>query len=741
MASILRIALLLLFVAASAPGQPAPIQGIVNHYTPVRSFGSCGSLVVADASHFSPGDLVLIIQMQGAAIVPENIPTYGTITDIGDAGNHELNRIAFISGDTIHLAFALHFTYTIAGRVQLVRVPEYADVDVAGTVTCAPWNGETGGVLAFVASGTVTLHASIDASGTGFRGGDVVQGTYVPYYEGAYVGPLNADRYGRKGEGTAGYGLPPDMYGGRGAPANGGGGGGNHNAGGGGGSNAGCGGFGGEPFQSGAYSGDPTDAQGQGGHPLNIPGRVFMGGGGGAGHDNNHVGTGGGNGGGIVLIEAAALAGTGWSIGAAGDDSKTAQYDGAGGAGGGGSVLLNIGSYNCTLTADVRGGTGGGAGSTSQNAGPGGGGGGGVIAFAGAAPATTALTIASAGGEPGANLQDGTAYGATRGCDGVVQENVRTVRDSVPIAGSNVDAGPDTVICEGGRAQLHAQGGPVLHWSPAAGLSCTECPNPIASPSATTTYHVTSGDAGSCSTNDSVTVTVRSVRRLHAEVGRYHAAPGRTLTVPIVYSGDAAGIGALEMTLHYDPKAVHLDGTGPMPGGWLVSEILNDRAAGVYSLRAVPLGTTPLAGTLANIVFTLYLGSSDSIDLPFVLSAADPAACLDVTAVPGRIVLDSICGLHLRLIAPLLGSYALDGNRPNPFNPTTEILFSLGLDGPTTLIVYDAAGHAVATLVHGHLAAGRYGVQWNAGGYPSGVYRYRIVSGTWSEEGSMVLMK
>ena len=69
-----------------------------------------------------------------------------------------------------------------------------------------------------------------------------------------------------------------------------------------------------------------------------------------------------------------------------------------------------------------------------------------------------------------------------------------------------VDAGSDQNICLGETAQLQATGANSYIWSPATGLSCTLCPNPIASPTSTTTYFVL-GDDG---TTDSVVVSVFS---------------------------------------------------------------------------------------------------------------------------------------------------------------------------------------------------------------------------------------
>ncbi len=72
-------------------------------------------------------------------------------------------------------------------------------------------------------------------------------------------------------------------------------------------------------------------------------------------------------------------------------------------------------------------------------------------------------------------------------------------------------AGPDASVCGGIPVQLNATGGSIFNWTPATGLSCTNCPNPIASPSVTTTYVVTGNLAGGCSNTDTVVVNVENV--------------------------------------------------------------------------------------------------------------------------------------------------------------------------------------------------------------------------------------
>ncbi|MEJ2195831.1 MAG: T9SS type A sorting domain-containing protein, partial [Ignavibacteriaceae bacterium] len=69
--------------------------------------------------------------------------------------------------------------------------------------------------------------------------------------------------------------------------------------------------------------------------------------------------------------------------------------------------------------------------------------------------------------------------------------------------------------------------------------------------------------------------------------------------------------------------------------------------------------------------------------------------------------------------------YQLSQNYPNPFNPSTEIKFSIPEQGTVKLIIYDAIGNELTTLINDDLSAGNYKVDWNAVEYASGVYLYR----------------
>jgi hypothetical protein len=72
------------------------------------------------------------------------------------------------------------------------------------------------------------------------------------------------------------------------------------------------------------------------------------------------------------------------------------------------------------------------------------------------------------------------------------------------------------------------------------------------------------------------------------------------------------------------------------------------------------------------------------------------------------------------------GTFSLEQNRPNPFNPTTQIRFAIPATGHVKLVVYNILGQAVETLVDGVRAAGTYTVTWDARNVATGIYFYRL---------------
>jgi len=88
----------------------------------------------------------------------------------------------------------------------------------------------------------------------------------------------------------------------------------------------------------------------------------------------------------------------------------------------------------------------------------------------------------------------------------------------------------------------------------------------------------------------------------------------------------------------------------------------------------------------------------------------------------------------------------LDGNYPNPFNPTTSIAFSLKEMSPVTIDIYNVKGQLVKQLINAQMPAGTHSVTWNGKdqnqkSVSSGVYFYRMQSKNYSGTKKMLLMK
>jgi hypothetical protein len=93
--------------------------------------------------------------------------------------------------------------------------------------------------------------------------------------------------------------------------------------------------------------------------------------------------------------------------------------------------------------------------------------------------------------------------------------------------------------------------------------------------------------------------------------------------------------------------------------------------------------------------------------------------------------------------------YKLEQNYPNPFNPTTKIRYSIpnvethndASLRNVTLKIYDILGDEVATLVNEKKEAGYYEIEFNASSIASGVYIYRLQSGSFTSSKKMMVLK
>ncbi|MEO8664976.1 MAG: T9SS type A sorting domain-containing protein [Ignavibacteria bacterium] len=85
--------------------------------------------------------------------------------------------------------------------------------------------------------------------------------------------------------------------------------------------------------------------------------------------------------------------------------------------------------------------------------------------------------------------------------------------------------------------------------------------------------------------------------------------------------------------------------------------------------------------------------------------------------------------------------FELNQNYPNPFNPQTIIGYSLTSGNDVSIKIYNSLGNEVATLVDQKQSAGKYEVEWNASGFPTGIYFYKLITPDFIETKKMILLK
>jgi parallel beta-helix repeat protein len=152
-----------------------------------------------------------------------------------------------------------------------------------------------------------------------------------------------------------------------------------------------------------------------------------------------------------------------------------------------------------------------------------------------------------------------------------------------------------------------------------------------------------------------------------------------------------------------------------------------DIGAYEFSTRSANVGH-PYGGLFENSGAVLRLSGvgADEMDL-----SVDPATDeLTFDADNGSVPSDALPGM-----------VTLAQNNPNPFNPTTSIIFNLPNDGMVKLTVYSITGQFVKTLVNSHQTAGAHEVTFDGSNLASGVYLYRLEADGLSQTQKMMLTK
>lgn len=255
--------------------------------------------------------------------------------------------------------------------------------------------------------------------------------------------------------------------------------------------------------------------------------------------------------------------------------------------------------------------------------------------------------------------------------------------------------------------------------------------------------------------------------------------PGPTVTLTAPNGGEEWGIGiAHDITWTWTGEFYYASLSYSTDGGstWydIVTGTDNDgsyawNVAGPVSddcLVRIVGDTDPVIEDESDAIFSIYrpvnwlaavpasgqvnAGETQNVELQFDstgLTEGDYYADLLIDSNGGERVTVSVT-LHVEGtgVEELPMTLKLYGNHPNPFNPMTNIAFSLPQPGVVKVSVYDVAGRLVTVLGGDEFPAGAGQIAWDgthrAGDpVPTGVYLYRMEAAGEVREGKMVLLK
>lgn len=173
-----------------------------------------------------------------------------------------------------------------------------------------------------------------------------------------------------------------------------------------------------------------------------------------------------------------------------------------------------------------------------------------------------------------------------------------------------------------------------------------------------------------------------------------------------------------------------------------------------WSLLAGYVGSTPLNAYFINANTGYVVNSSSELKMttdggaswvnqtiPASGSYADITGSGSFAIIAGRRIAINTTVSIQQVSNEVPAAFSLEQNFPNPFNPVTQINFSLSKSGFIMLQVTDITGREVTRLIEDSYAPGTYRIDFDASRFTSGVYFYRLQTAEFTQTKKMILIK
>lgn len=240
-------------------------------------------------------------------------------------------------------------------------------------------------------------------------------------------------------------------------------------------------------------------------------------------------------------------------------------------------------------------------------------------------------------------------------------------------------------------------------------------------------------------------------------VGEASVAEG-TVTIPIVVS-NVDGLMAMDLPLKFSEgvvlKEVTFENTRVSYFDLKIADIDNDNsmvAIGLISqITATPKAELKVGeGVVANLVFEIVDEFLEEINIEAIKTSKPDHELMFIYQIRNgdQVIGQEVLYPEFESITVSLNSntvelpteYVLAQNYPNPFNPSTTISFALAQSGDYVLSIFNVLGQTVKQFT-GVSEIGEVSIVWDASGYSSGIYFYKVTAGDFTDTKKMILLK
>jgi Mg-chelatase subunit ChlD len=220
------------------------------------------------------------------------------------------------------------------------------------------------------------------------------------------------------------------------------------------------------------------------------------------------------------------------------------------------------------------------------------------------------------------------------------------------------------------------------------------------------------------------------------------ASPGDFIEIPVKISTNdlySYAITNIELTIALDKNLLGFKNvTGAQ--GWSFEVDDTDRNRLRITGSGPALSSNQNLAEFLKLGFDVYLSkpSSTAVEIKEINAGAE---CIIPISQNSDFALGGVCFIDGRAVSINSDDFLLSSVSPNPVRENAKIFFGVGLDGRTTITLFNSSGVKIVDIVDGDFKSGLYEAALPTESLPAGVYYYTMYSGPFTETKKLVIVK